>query len=131
MWLLVPLAALAAFAYWSIPSEGEGTSSGTGSAWARARARSSGPSRPAEPTATEAARICAQSADAIPVDSPDLAAWADCPGRPIRDLRVLAARLERAATDATDAARRARLVAAHVELVDWIARREREREAVA
>lgn len=106
------------------------TSSSGGSAWARSRGTTT-PTDTSTSTSTptpeaSAARICAQSADAVPLDSAELGAWADCPGRPIRDLRVLAARLERAAADETDVPRRTRLIDSHVALMDWISRRERE-----
>ena len=113
-----------AAAAWS-SSTSSSSSSSSGSAWARSRGTRTPttPARP-EPTVSEAARICALSAEAVNLDGTDLAAWAECPGRAMRDLRVVAARLERAATDETaDTARRERLINAHVALMDWIDRR--------
>jgi hypothetical protein len=97
-----------------------------GSAWARARGTSS--TGAATETATALARLCAQTPELVSVDNPQISTWAECPGRSMRDLRVLAARLERAATDErTDTARRERLMNGHVALMDWIDRRDRER----
>lgn len=122
--VLFILGAGLAAAAWS--SSTSSSSSGSGSAWARSRGTRTPTTPPArtEPTISEAARICALSAEAVNLDGTDLAAWAECPGRAMRDLRVVAARLERAATDETaDTARRERLINAHVALMDWIDRR--------
>lgn len=126
--LFVLGAGLAAAAWLSSSSSSTGPSSSSsgGSAWARARGTrtTTTGTRPADPTATEAARICALSPEAVSLDGTDLPIWLECPGRPMRDLRVVAARLERAATDETrDTARRERLINAHVALMDWIDRR--------
>lgn len=96
----------------------------------RAAAPAAGPLPVSDATAAELARLCAQTPEAVALEPVGrLSAWAECPGRSIRDLRVLATRLERAATDETaDQTRRASLIDAHVGLVDWIERRERERE---
>lgn len=126
--VLFILGAGLAAAAWSSSTSPSSSSSTGGSAWARARGTRTPttPGRTGDPTATEAARICALTPEAVSLDGTDLPVWLECPGRPMRDLRVVAARLERAATDETrDTARRERLINAHVSLVDWIERRDR------
>lgn len=77
------------------------------------------------PPETGSVSLCATPAARVNLDSDaDLSAWAECPGRTLPQLRALAARLDAAATAEADTDRRARLIDAHVGLMDWIDRRE-------